>query len=403
MATARDGVQIRATSIRLVFRWQGKTWRETLRAAGRSMQPTAPNIAHAHRVAREIRRAIDLGTFALADFFPDSPHAGAKSKAEATFGEQCDLWLMTKGRLATKTLDQYRNALGVWKRILGAAKPIEQLTHGAMASAIGSHPWSSAKLLNNYLIPLRGVFALAGRELRLEDNPLDGIENSRHQAPPPDPLTAMEASRVMVDLRRHYDPRIAAYFAFAFATGCRPEEIIALRWSDIDWNHCTALVQHARTAGETKPLKTYQARNVDLVHEAVEALRAMKPHTFMLGDEADVFQNPVTGRPWHDERSQRDHYWSPALRRLGIRHRRAYQTRHTFATIALMGAVNPAYVARQMGHTNARMLFTVYAKWIDGADQGRERAKMEAARRGPLGFSEDGPQAANEGPASRDA
>ncbi|MDA8452856.1 hypothetical protein M5C97_08440 [Acidovorax sp. NCPPB 3859] len=38
----------------------------------------------------------------------------------------------------------------------------------------------------------------------------------------------------------------------------------------------------------------------------------------------------------------------------------------------------PAYVAPQMGHKNAKMLFTVYAKWIDGADRGREKAKMEA-------------------------
>ncbi|WP_406624927.1 hypothetical protein [Acidovorax sp. SDU_ACID1] len=41
--------------------------------------------------------------------------------------------------------------------------------------------------------------------------------------------------------------------------------------------------------------------------------------------------------------------------------------------------MNPAYIARQMGHKNAKMLFSVYAKWIDGADRGREKAKLEAA------------------------
>ncbi|WP_041715911.1 tyrosine-type recombinase/integrase [Alicycliphilus denitrificans] len=92
-----------------------------------------------------------------------------------------------------------------------------------------------------------------------------------------------------------------------------------------------------------------------------------------------IFENPVTGRPWHDERSQRDTFWRPALRVCGIRWRRAYQTRHTYATNALAAGVNPTYIARQMGHKNAKMLFTVYAKWIDGADRGREKAKMEAA------------------------
>ena len=127
-----------------------------------------------------------------------------------------------------------------------------------------------------------------------------------------------------------------------------------------------------------KPLKTYNARDVELVDRAVNALLAMKPWTFMAGEDAEIFQNPVTNRPFHDERSQRDHYWTPCLKRLGIRRRRAYQTRHTYAATALGGGVNPAYIARQMGHKNAKMLFTVYAKWIDGADRGRERAKMEA-------------------------
>ena len=97
----------------------------------------------------------------------------------------------------------------------------------------------------------------------------------------------------------------------------------------------------------------------------------------MTGEE--VFYNPVTCRPWHDERSQREHYWQPAIKRLGIRMRRAYQTRHTYATMLLMSGVNPAYVSRQLGHANAQMLFRVYAKWIDRADRGREMAKFEAS------------------------
>ncbi|GEM_PF-5990085 len=30
-----------------------------------------------------------------------------------------------------------------------------------------------------------------------------------------------------------------------------------------------------------------------------------------------------------------------------------------------------------MSHKTAKMLFTVYSKWIDGADRGREKAKLE--------------------------
>ncbi|EJL26614.1 phage integrase family protein [Caulobacter sp. AP07] len=44
------------------------------------------------------------------------------------------------------------------------------------------------------------------------------------------------------------------------------------------------------------------------------------------------------------------------------RRRGAYQTRHTFATIPLMGGINPAYIARQLGHASLAMVFKVYAK-----------------------------------------
>jgi len=36
-----------------------------------------------------------------------------------------------------------------------------------------------------------------------------------------------------------------------------------------------------------------------------------------------------------------------------------------------MEGANPTWVARQLGHANAQMLFKVYGKWIDGADKTR--------------------------------
>ena len=44
-----------------------------------------------------------------------------------------------------------------------------------------------------------------------------------------------------------------------------------------------------------------------------------------------------------------------------------------------MEGANPTWVARQLGHANAQMLFKVYGKWIDGADKSRERDKLSKA------------------------
>ena len=219
----RDGVEIRERSIRLFFVHDGKRCRETLTVAGKPLAPTAANVKHAHRVAAEIRNKIRLGTFVLAEFFPDSPRAASTLPVEEkTFGKWCELWLETKGRLAKRTLSQYTNALAIWKSLLGAESTMAKLTHATVAAKVGSYPWKSSKLLNNYLIPLRGVFALAGRELKTE-NPMEGIENSKHQAAAPDPLSTAEMERILADLRERYDPRVHAYFEFAFLTGMRPE------------------------------------------------------------------------------------------------------------------------------------------------------------------------------------
>jgi integrase len=377
-----SGIEIRDAAIRIGFQYQGKRKRETL-----DLEATPANIKYAHRLVDEIKTKIANGTFDYAAYFPNSKTAKSLKKqdeAPATFKDKCESWLKTKGRLAPATLSQYRNALNFWQDQLGGDKSIDALTHAKVAEVVGSYPWASAKLCNNYLIPLRGVFALAGREIKGMDNPLEGIENGKHQATPPDPLSVEEMHKILADLRKRYDAQVANYFEFAFLTGMRPEELIALRWDDVDWTHGTIRVERAKTfKGGIKPIKTYAVRDVDLVGRAMEVLREQKAHTFMKAgrqedwENGEIFGNPNTERPWHDERSQRDHFWQPCLKRVGIRMRRPYQTRHTYATTALMGGVNPAYISRQMGHKSAKMLFSVYAKWIDAADRGRERAKLE--------------------------
>jgi integrase len=93
----------------------------------------------------------------MREFFPNSPNAEKMDSAVRTFGAMCDMWLKTKGRLAAATLSQYSNALKFWQNKLGAGSAIETLSYGKIAAIVGSHPWPSAKLCNNYLIPLRGV------------------------------------------------------------------------------------------------------------------------------------------------------------------------------------------------------------------------------------------------------
>lgn len=61
--------------------------------------------------------------------------------------------------------------------------------------------------------------------------------------------------------------------------------------------------------------------------------------------------------------------WRSLIRRSGVRHRKSYQTRHTYACWMLSAGANPAFIATQMGHSSSKMVHDVYGAWMPENDQ----------------------------------
>ena len=57
--------------------------------------------------------------------------------------------------------------------------------------------------------------------------------------------------------------------------------------------------------------------------------------------------------------------WNAALKQCRMTYRRAYNCRHTRASEMLMAGVEPAFAAKQLGHSTEMFLKT-YADWISG-------------------------------------
>ena len=74
----------------------------------------------------------------------------------------------------------------------------------------------------------------------------------------------------------------------------------------------------------------------------------------------------------------RSELWVTTLKRTGLQYRRPYNMRHTYATVGLMAGANPGFLAKQLGHS-LEVFFRVYADWINGSDNDREMAKIEAS------------------------
>lgn len=336
----------------------------------------------AARIRDEIEHKVELGTFdldAYAQFFPNSPYLKKigfnSAKDGSTFAAIADQWQIIKAaELSATTAREYKNILEQHFIPRFGTLPIREIAYEDLALFMAGIKFTSNKTFNNSMIPLRGVFAYALKTGKIKIDPTKDIGSRKNQKAAPDPLELDEVELILSKMLERHGEQVLNDFEFAFFTGVRPSELIALRWVNIDFRRETVRIEAARVRCIDKDTKTHKARDVDLNERALKALLRQKKHTFMAGEH--VFVNPFTGRFYADTSIRVEKIWRPSLKALGIRNRDARQTRHTFATICLMAGMNPSYIARQMGHENAKMFFEVYSKWIDGADKGREKNKL---------------------------
>lgn len=373
MGRTGSGVEAREKSIRLSFTFEGQARRETIKTEGEPMPPTPKNLAYAHKLAAEIREKIKHGTFVYSDYFPASPHA--TTGAGTTVADQLDLWYGVQTDKEDSTLKGYRIAKDWWARHIGA-KQLKALKHSDILAALSTEPTWTGKTRNNKTSVLRLALELALRDRIITSSPIEGLESAAHQRKAPDPFSMQEAEDILAGLEKHYGPQIANYFGLKFFTGTRTSESLALKWEAIDWRLGHMAVTEGIVLGKHKDnTKTNVARIVQLNSRALEYLKAQKAHSFLMPD-GWIFPDPKTQERWVDDWTPREMYWRPTLKRLGIRYRSPYQTRHTYATMLLMAGVAPAYGARQLGHS-VEMFLRTYAKWMDGGQNTVEMGKLE--------------------------
>lgn len=367
---SKVSVDVRPKSIRLRFTLKGVAHRPTLRDDdGVPMPPVANNIRYASRLATEIQQLIDADKFLLSDYFPD-----AAALDLVTLADHLDTWFSTL-RVAPSTLAGYGSAMNFWKKALGD-KPLAELSVTDVRTALASRKTLSGKTINNYTSVLRDALALALTDGLIQRNVVDDVTAAKWQRQPPDPFSTTEVAVILADMHGNVPGPVCDMVEFWFFTGLRTGELFGLRWSNVDLKAGTILVSESTVLGEHRDsTKTGVARTVALTSRALAALE--RQLIFKGLGDGYVWLMPGTCEPWTDERAFRCVYWEPALQRLGVRYRRPYCMRHTYATMMLMSKATPAWCARQLGHS-IQMFLGTYSKWIDGDQNSRELAGLEA-------------------------
>lgn len=224
------------------------------------------------------------------------------------------------------------------------------------------------KTVNNQLAVIARCLRCAMHWGYLEHVPL--IQLLRTCAPPFKVLTSEETSRLLAEMS---EPMWNLMIHLGLRTGLRRGELMALDWADIDFARNRLTVNHAASAGQIAPPKTYQVRSIPLAADIRARLETIaRPSGY-------IFPNPHGGLCSEGgiEEAIRRMAKKADIRRIGW-----HTLRHTFATELAANGVPLHVVKELLGHSTIAMTMRyahVVPSMLDGAIRTLERSEKIAA------------------------
>ena len=239
----------------------------------------------------------------------------------------------------------------------------------------------STKTKKNYCQSLSNVF----RTMKL-DNPVAGLwggksrmanERTKRSRYLPEEVDALLAA---CDRNGRAGFNIRLYFTIAISCGLRPQELIALKWSDFDGEYLT--IQRCLSNYEIKETtKTGRSRRVFVPTWARSELinapsRFGKNWIFPNTQNNNLVKPEVFNEEWARIHAELEIPYGKASNRT------PYTCRHTRAAELLTNGVPPAKGAEQLGNS-VQVFLATYAEWIEeysGLDNSLLERKMYTER-----------------------
>lgn len=365
-------IRSRRSKLFVDFRYMNMRCRETT-----NLTDTPANRKKLAKIIEKMEAEITLGIFDYAAYFPKSERAQEMTeladRAEAcisrnpTFRQFSEIfyeerkieWRPSYRQKTQIILNKYLLPEFGGKAVHAIKKP-DLLTFRSSLAKVryGKDGQSSLSVarINQIMILLRMILEEASDRHEFE-MPYKNIKNLKQARPDVNPFTLAEVWLFLKHVRADYKP----YYTIRFFTGMRTSEIDGLKWDCINFDRREISIRGALVNGEMGPTKTLGSqRDIAISQLVYDALLEQKARTY--GKSEFVFCNSQ-GNPM-EYRNVNRRVWKPTLALLGLKHRRAYQTRHTAATLWLAAGENPEWIARQMGHSSTEMLFRVYSRYV---------------------------------------
>lgn len=232
----------------------------------------------------------------------------------------------------------------------------------------------SAQSVQNTHRLLHRAFADAVKWGLLGRNPCDLVDPPRVNRPQPRAFTATEVAQLLAACA---DDSLGPLVTVAVLTGLRQGELLALQWSDIDWERGELSVVRSlqRVRGQglvvVPPKTATSRRRVPLPPLALEALRVQR--------RRQLEQRLAAGPAWADgdwvfttslgaplDPAETTRRFQALLARVGLRRVRFHDLRHTVATLLLTDGVHPKVVASLLGHSTIQITLDTYSHVTPG-------------------------------------
>ena len=380
MATIRE----RSGKLIADFRYMGIRCRETT-----NLEDNPYNRRILKKRLEQLEAEITLGTFEYETYFPKSKRIQEfkekrsqqisvqtqvplfKDFAQIWFKQRQIEWRSSYQKKIQIVLNNYLiPAFG--NQVLNKIKKSDLLNFRASLAKVtrGIDQTSlKASRINQIMTPLRMILNDAAERYNFE-SPYKNINNLKESKIEVTPFSLEEVHKILTTVREDFKP----YYTIRFFTGMRTSEIDGLQWKNIDFERREIHIREALVNGVLGGTKTYGSdRTIQMSDRVYQAFLQQK--SLNHGKSEFVFCNR-DGGPL-DYRLVNKRVWHPLLRYLGLKPRRAYQTRHTAATLWLSAGENPEWIARQLGHSTTEMLFRVYSRYIPNVTR-RDGSAFEA-------------------------
>lgn len=226
---------------------------------------------------------------------------------------------------------------------------------------------------------LQSIFRAAKFERLIENNPMEYIRKPKHKATAAGIVTPEIYHALLSAVS---GSQIEHLFSFAWGTGLRRGEIVALRWSDFDADAALIHVSKARKRGseeyEGAPKTAYSVRTVTLSPAAVQNLLSWRKAltAILLRQGVPLTKDSYLFRSLRDETqpitlAAVTHLFADLKKRLNLpANLRFHSFRHTHATLLAEQEISAKKIQVRLGHASASFTMDRYVHNTEQMQEG---------------------------------